>query len=49
MYVHQIPSSSILDRPEKLSWSEEGVHKLLCESNYIDMDNKDLNVKQLKH
>ena len=38
---------------DKLNWSEEGIDELLCESNYIDMENqilvgnKDLNVIQL--
>ena len=53
MCVHQILNKPTLNRPEKLNWSENGIQDLLCESNYIDMDNKiqvdvkDLNVVQL--
>ena len=50
MCVHSETNNPILEHPKKLNWSENGVQELLCESNYVDMNNqihvdtKDLNV-----
>ena len=40
MCVHTVQKNIIIDRPEKLNWSENGVQDLLCESNYIDVDHQ---------
>ena len=46
-------NNTILDCPELLNWSENGVQDLLCERNYIDVDHqvqadtKDLNIIHL--
>ena len=53
MCVHSETNNPILEHPEKLNWSENGVQELLCESNFVDMNNqihvdtKDLNVIHL--
>ena len=53
MCFHTIHKNIAIDRPEKLNWSENGVQDLLCESNYIDVDNQiqadnnDLNIIHL--
>ena len=53
MCVHSETNNPILEHPEKLNWSENRVQELLCESNYVDVNNqihvdtKDLNVIHL--
>ena len=53
MCIHSVQKNITVDRPEKLSWSENGVQDLLCESNYIDVDHQieadtnDLNIFHL--
>ena len=53
MCVHRLQNKSPPLDFEKFNWTEEGGNELLCESNYIDMDNqilvenKDLNIIQL--
>ena len=53
MCVHTTHKNITIDRPEKLNWSENGVQDLLCESNYINVDNQiqadnnDLNIIHL--
>ena len=53
MCVHSETNNPILEHPEKLNWSENGVQELLCESIFVDMNNqihvdtKDLNVIHL--
>ena len=53
MCVHTTHKNITIDCPEKLNWSENGVQDLLCESNYIDVDNQiqadnnDLNIIHL--
>ena len=53
MCVHQPQNQTPPLDFDKFNWTEEGIHELLCESNYIDMDdqipveNKDLNIIQL--
>ena len=40
MCIHTTHKNITIDHPEKLNWSENGVQDLLCESNYIDVDNQ---------